>query len=212
LLDSGLEFSLIHRGKTLNLALPFWGDFQAANATLAASIAFSLGISTEKIQEGLKKCAMIPGRLECVAKTPRKVFVDYAHTPDALGSLLTTVRKFTKGKIVLVFGCAGDRDKMKRPIMGQIAHALADIIIITDDNPRTEDPTSIRREVMQGLNHHQAAYNIADRALAIRHALNCSHDDDVIVIAGKGHENYQIYGTMTHVFSDVDEVRKVMGL
>ncbi len=211
LTDVGLTFSLKHNDVEQELALPLWGDFQVANATLAAAIATRLDVSYSAIEQGLEKCPLIPGRLECVAKALRKVFVDYAHTPDALASLLRTVRKITSQKIVLVFGCAGDRDKYKRPLMAKIAEDLADILIITDDNPRSENPEMIRQEIMQGLSRHKQAYNIGDRREAIRHALACSGNDDVVVIAGKGHENYQIYGTMTHVFSDHDEVKKVLG-
>jgi murE/murF fusion protein len=182
--------------------LPVLGDFHLSNASLASSIAASLGIDSSSIERGLSLCRPIPGRLELVLKKPCRVLVDYAHTPDALESVLSTVKKLPHRQIILVMGCGGDRDALKRPIMGHIAHQWADQIIITDDNPRTEDPKSIRQEIIAGLPDQAKMSDIADRKMAISEAIKRAGPDDIVLITGKGHEDYQIYGHEKRPFSD----------
>jgi UDP-N-acetylmuramoyl-L-alanyl-D-glutamate--2,6-diaminopimelate ligase len=133
--------------------------------------------------------------------------VDYAHKPDALENVLTSVRPFTSGRIVVVFGCGGDRDKGKRPIMGEVASRLSDVVIVTDDNPRSEVPETIRSEIMAAA---PGALEIADRAQAIRHAVAMLESGDTLIVAGKGHEEGQIVGTTVLPFSDHQQVRSAL--
>lgn len=195
--EDGRTFTL----NDLKITLPFSGDFHQRNAALASTIASSLKISPEHIVAGLKKVPAIPGRLQWINNSKDfKVVVDFAHTPDALENLLSTVKK-TAQRIILVFGCGGDRDRKKRALMGKIAERFAEQIIITDDNPRSEDPKSIRLEILSGMSELSKISEIGDRRLAIKTAIKMAEKDDVVVIAGKGHENYQIYQTKT-AFSD----------
>lgn len=190
--------------------LPFFGDFHEKNARLARAIARAFGVSELAINQGLSTCPAIPGRLESIATRHNfRVFVDFAHTPHALTELITTLRKLPHERLIIVFGCGGDRDRDKRPLMGRAA-CEADIVIITDDNPRTEKPDDIRAQIRQGLTRDTEIYEIADRRHAITFALKNAQKNDLVVIAGKGHENYQIYGSTTVVFSDQEEARKVL--
>jgi UDP-N-acetylmuramoyl-L-alanyl-D-glutamate--2,6-diaminopimelate ligase len=187
--------------------LPLVGDFQAANALLAAAIAIGLGNSAGSVLAALAKLKGAPGRLEKVAygRAGAPIYVDYAHKPDALESALKALRPHVAGRLHVVFGCGGDRDKGKRRIMGAIAARLADSVIVTDDNPRTENPGEIRRQVMEGC---PEAAEIGDRAQAIRAAIAALKSGDVLVIAGKGHESGQIFGEETRPFLDADVARK----
>jgi len=190
--------------KPAGLALP--GDFQINNASLAQKIALCLGVGKECIQEGLKRCVPIPGRLQAVNNKRCQIFIDFAHTPDALACALKTVRKLSTGRVILVFGCGGERDEFKRPLMGHIAQDLADLVIITDDNPRGEDPQAIRRAIMQDHSFTE----IPDRAQAIKTAIISSKPEDLVLIAGKGHEDYQIYGQHRLSFSDYSTALEVL--
>lgn len=207
----GTVFTLSCGDRSHSLALPFSGDFHVKNACLAFELARSLGIDGRHIIEGLKKCPQIPGRLESI-KThhPFRVFVDYAHTPHALLSLLKAVSRMGGHRIILLFGCGGDRDVGKRPLMGEIASAHADEIIISDDNPRTEDPNSIRQQILSGMVDRSKALEIPDRREAIRYAIERAKANDIVVIAGKGHESYQIYGDNRYHFSDQEESRHAL--
>lgn len=181
--------------------------FQQKNASLAAAIAQKLHIENQTIIDGINHCAPIPGRLQCVdTQHPIKVIVDYAHTPDALQRVLSSIT----GRIILIFGCGGDRDVHKRPLMGRIAEQYAHEIIVTDDNPRTEDPELIRTAIVAGMKEKHRASVIADRQRAIAEGIRRATSADTVVIAGKGHETYQIYGTTTKYFSDVDEAKKIL--
>ena len=166
------------------------------NMMSAAGAALALGIDGRFIQEGIESLKGVPGRLELVqGGQDFTVLVDYAHTPDALEKLLGTVRQLTPGRIVTVFGCGGDRDRKKRPLMGAIATRLSDIVVATSDNPRSEDPLQILAEIEPGLKQGPAPYQLQpDRREAIRSALALAHKGDIVVIAGKGHEDYQIVG------------------
>jgi UDP-N-acetylmuramoyl-L-alanyl-D-glutamate--2,6-diaminopimelate ligase len=196
-------------GRIFEVDIPLAGDFQIANALVAAGLAMSTGVSAEKAMAALEKLVGASGRLELVGQTPdgAPAYVDYAHKPDALQNVLSSVRPFTTGRVVVVFGCGGDRDKGKRPIMGEIATRLADVVIVTDDNPRSEQPEVIRSEIMAAA---PGAIEIADRAEAIRHAVSLLHAGDTLIVAGKGHEEGQTVGSTTLPFSDHVEVRKAL--
>ncbi|WP_455476476.1 UDP-N-acetylmuramoyl-L-alanyl-D-glutamate--2,6-diaminopimelate ligase [Bartonella sp. B17] len=181
--------------------LPLAGDFQVANALMAAGLAIATGVSSDEVFRFLENLRGAPGRLELVGKTENNapVYVDYAHKPEALEQVLLSVRPFTQKRLILVFGCGGDRDKAKRPLMGKIAANKADIVIVTDDNPRTEMPEQIRKEILQAA---PEAIEIADRGEAISYAVGLLEAGDTLIIAGKGHEDGQIIGQKTYPFSD----------
>lgn len=195
-----------HGGEIYEVKVPLAGDFQIANALVAAGFAISTGVAPAIAFEALGKLKGAPGRLELIGKTASGAlaYVDYAHKPDALSNVLSSVRPFTSGRIVVVFGCGGDRDKGKRPIMGEIATRLADVTIVTDDNPRSEVPETIRAEIMAAA---PGATEIGDRREAIRHAVSLLHAGDTLIVAGKGHEEGQTVGTVVLPFSDHEEVR-----
>jgi UDP-N-acetylmuramoyl-L-alanyl-D-glutamate--2,6-diaminopimelate ligase len=189
--------------------LPLIGEFQALNALCAAGIAMALGDPIEKTLEGLTILKGVHGRLELVGQTAAKapVFVDYAHTPDGLNVLLRAARPHVRGRLIVVFGCGGDRDATKRPIMGDVARRLADEIIVTDDNPRSEDPATIRAAIRKGA---PAASEIGDRAAAILEGVKRLKAGDALLIAGKGHETGQIVKGVTIPFSDFDVARAAL--
>ena len=200
----------IHVGDDIyEVHIPLAGDFQVANALVAAGLAMSTGVPAAIAMAALEKLIGASGRLELVgqAKNGALAYVDYAHKPDALENVLTSVRPFTTGRAIVVFGCGGDRDKGKRPIMGEIAARLADVVIVTDDNPRSEVPAVIRSEIMAAAN---GATEIADRADAIRSAVGMLQPGDTLIVAGKGHEEGQTVGTVTLPFSDHAELRKAL--
>ena len=198
-----------HNGAIYEVDLPLAGDFQIANALVAAGLAISTGVAVETAMKALEKLQGAAGRLELVAqaKGGALAYVDYAHKPDALENVLKSVRPFTSGRIIAVFGCGGDRDKGKRPIMGEIANRLADIVIVTDDNPRSEVAATIRAEVMAAT---PRGIEIADRKQAIRAAVAMLATGDTLIVAGKGHEQGQIVGSVTLPFSDHAEILNAM--
>lgn len=189
--------------------LPLAGEFQVSNALVAAGLAISTGVPVQAALEALEHLQGAPGRLDLAGQTRAgaPVYVDYAHKPEALENVLSSVRPFTTGRVIVVFGCGGDRDKGKRPIMGGIASRLADVIIVTDDNPRTEVPATIRAEILAGA---PGAAEIGDRREAIRHAVAMMQAGDTLIVAGKGHEEGQTVGSVTHPFSDHAEVRAAL--
>ncbi len=193
------------------ISLPLIGDFQASNALVAAGLVIATGGDPVQTIRSLERLEPVPGRLQLAGHTPdgAAVYVDYAHTPDALRTLLETLRPYTKGKLHLVFGCGGDRDKGKRPMMGEIAQRLADSVIVTDDNPRGEDAAQIRREILAGC---PGAREIADRQDAIDAAVGALRPGDVLVLAGKGHEQGQIVGPAVLPFDDVDAARAALAM
>jgi len=194
-------------GRTWRTRLPLLGRFQIENALVAAGLVLAIEGEDKAgaVLEGFSRLKGVPGRLERVGEIDGALcIVDYAHKPDALAHVLDALRPFTKGRLVCIVGCGGDRDRGKRPLMGRIAVEKADAVIVTDDNPRSEDPAAIRAEVMQGA---PGATEIGDRAEAIRTAVKGLHPGDVLVVAGKGHETGQIIGDRTLPFSDHDEVR-----
>ncbi|TIV70113.1 MAG: UDP-N-acetylmuramoyl-L-alanyl-D-glutamate--2,6-diaminopimelate ligase [Mesorhizobium sp.] len=196
-------------GVLYEIDLPLAGDFQIANALVSAGLAISTGTSVGKALAALEKLKGAPGRLDLVGTTAAgaPVYVDYAHKPDALENVLTSVRPFTTGRVVVVFGCGGDRDRGKRPIMGEIATRLADVVIVTDDNPRTEIPETIRAAILAAA---PGAIEIGDRRKAIHEAVAMLHAGDTLIVAGKGHEEGQTIGTETFHFSDHEEVREAL--
>jgi UDP-N-acetylmuramoyl-L-alanyl-D-glutamate--2,6-diaminopimelate ligase len=200
----GQDLRLRFYGRKYSVALPLAGGFQAANALMAAGMAIGLDEPADAVFAALEGLKGAPGRLEKVAIAPSgaPVFVDYAHTPDALEVVLKALRPHTGGRLIVVFGCGGDRDKGKRPLMGKAAAALADAVIVTDDNPRSEEPSVIRREVLAGC---PDATEIGDRHEAIRAGIELLQAGDILVIAGKGHESGQIVGKNVFPFSDRDE-------
>ncbi len=192
--ENGVSFELRLQGMhTMPIRLHMTGMFNVYNAIAAASCAMVLGISAEDIQAGLEKIENVPGRIEMLPTgTPYKVILDYAHAPDALDNILRTCRTFTRGRLIALFGCGGDRDKGKRAIMGRIGGELADLCILTSDNPRNEEPMDILAQIEEGIRETEAPYTIIEnRREAIRHALQIGRDGDVIVLCGKGHETYQ---------------------
>jgi UDP-N-acetylmuramoyl-L-alanyl-D-glutamate--2,6-diaminopimelate ligase len=192
----------------IELELPLPGDFQIENALAAITAARALGIDWEAIRTGVSSCPPVPGRLERVAATRPIVLVDYAHTPDALDSVLARVRPLVAGHLISVFGCGGDRDKSKRAPMARAACAHSDWVIATSDNPRSEDPEAILRDVAQGLSGPHEV--VADRREAIRRAIERAADDDVVVIAGQGHEVWQQRGGERIPFDDRVEARRAL--
>lgn len=193
-------------GQEVSVDLPLAGDFQALNALAALGLAIATGAAPHEAATTLGILEGVPGRLEFVAATPRggHVYVDYAHKPGALESVLAALRAHTPGALSVVVGCGGDRDPGKRPMMGEIAARRADRVIVTDDNPRTEDPAAIRKAMLAAAPHAQ---EIADRGEAIAEAVAALGSGDVLVIAGKGHESGQIVGTRVLPFDDRDVAR-----
>jgi UDP-N-acetylmuramyl-tripeptide synthetase len=176
-----------------------------ANALAAATAALAMGLPLAAVREGLSGARVVPGRVEpVVAGQPFSVLVDYSHTPDSLESVLRAVRAVTDGRLLAVFGCGGDRDRGKRPLMGAVAAGLADLAVLTSDNPRGEDPLAIIAEVMTGVPAEAVEHVLVepDRRAAIRRALAAARAGDALVIAGKGHETYQILGPRTVHFDD----------
>ncbi|MEO1100728.1 MAG: UDP-N-acetylmuramoyl-L-alanyl-D-glutamate--2,6-diaminopimelate ligase [Pseudomonadota bacterium] len=198
---TGQRMFLKHDGEPFEVDLPLIGEFQALNALCAAALAVSLGLKLQDVVTGLEALQPVKGRMEFVGETEEGagVFVDYAHTPDGLDTLLRAARPHTAGRLFVVFGCGGDRDRTKRPLMGEVAVTHADIAIVTDDNPRTEKAAKIRAAVLKGA---PDAREIGDRGKAIRAAVSELKSGDTLLIAGKGHETGQIVGDRTIPFSD----------
>ena len=192
-----------------DVQLPLIGDVNVQNALAAGAAVFALGATPGEIAARLSSVPQVPGRLEIISSQPT-VVRDYAHTPDALERSLRTARAFTSGRLIVVFGCGGDRDKGKRPIMGEIAEREADVAIVTSDNPRTEDPDAIIDDIEAGMrrNSHQ---RVTDRRAAIQRAIDEATDGDIVILAGKGHETYQIRGTTTFPFDEKEIVAELTG-
>jgi UDP-N-acetylmuramoyl-L-alanyl-D-glutamate--2,6-diaminopimelate ligase len=201
------DIAFTWRGQERRLSLPLVGEFQTQNAVLAAGLAIAGGMDPDKAFAALEHLTGVPGRLEKAGETRAgaPVLVDYAHTPDGLDKLLRAARPHTRGRVILVFGAGGDRDPSKRAKMGVIAAREADIAIVTDDNPRSEDPAAIRAQVMEGC---PEAREIGDRSQAIRTAVDMLGEGDVLLIAGKGHETGQTMGGRTTPFDDREEARR----
>jgi UDP-N-acetylmuramoyl-L-alanyl-D-glutamate--2,6-diaminopimelate ligase len=192
-------------GQKRTIWIPLMGAFQAWNTLCAVALAIACDAPAAAAFDAVAKLTGVPGRMQRIADAP--VIVDYAHTPDALQTALTALRPFTTGKLIVVFGCGGDRDPGKRPQMGAIAEQLADTVIVTDDNPRGEDAATIRRAILAAA---PKAQEIGDRGEAIRTAIKMLHPGDLLLVAGKGHERGQIIGDKTLPFDDVAIVRAIL--
>jgi len=205
----GQDIEVLANGVRRHVALPLPGRFQAENALMAAALAAALG--EREPLERLPLLMGVRGRMELAARLPNAAaaYVDYAHTPDALKRLLTALRPHTAQRLHVVFGAGGDRDSGKRPLMGAAAARHADVVIVTDDNPRTEDPAAIRAAVLAAC---PGAREIGDRERAIAEALNALGPGDVLVVAGKGHEQGQTVGNTVIPFDDVAVIRRLAGV
>ncbi|MDQ6766119.1 MAG: UDP-N-acetylmuramoyl-L-alanyl-D-glutamate--2,6-diaminopimelate ligase [Verrucomicrobiota bacterium] len=207
---AGTAYQLDARGKSYLVRLPLIGRFNVANSLAAIAAANSLGISVRDAILSLAKSPQVPGRLEAVpAKRQFQVFVDYAHTPDALLNVLKTLRELSPRKLIVVFGCGGDRDRQKRPLMAAAADQNADFSIITSDNPRKEDPDAIIAEVEKGFRTDRYE-KMTDRAKAIARAISLARPRDIVLIAGKGHEAYQEFADRTIPFDDIQIARRAL--
>jgi UDP-N-acetylmuramoyl-L-alanyl-D-glutamate--2,6-diaminopimelate ligase len=211
--ENGVSFSILLRGlEDMTVHMRMTGMFNVYNALAAASMAMILGIDSPTIKAGLESVRSVPGRIEMLdTNTPYKVILDYSHSPDALENILTAVRTFTRNRVIALFGCGGDRDQGKRPLMGEIGGRLADFSILTSDNPRTEDPNVILRSIERGIQKTQGQYTIIEnRREAIRYALTMGREGDVIVLAGKGHETYQDVMGVKKPFDEKVVVRELL--
>ena len=207
---SGSRFRLEGRFGSSEASLPLLGDFNVSNALAAAACALGLGRPLDEVVARLAISPQVPGRMERIGDVPCTVLRDYAHTPDALQRALATLRPLTRARLIVVFGCGGDRDKGKRPIMGRIAAEGADLAIATSDNPRTEDPGAIIDDIEQGMGA-VPHLRIVDRLAAIRAALEAAREGDTLLLAGKGHETYQVIGTEKVPFDEGEIVRTLTG-
>ncbi len=205
--EGGQDLTIRYLNQEYRVALPLAGLFQASNACVAAGLALGLGDPEDKVFAALQTLKGAPGRLERVAtaRDGAPIYVDYAHTPDALITVLQALRPHVTGRLHVVFGCGGDRDRGKRPLMGEAAARYADAVIVTDDNPRSEDSAAIRRDALAGA---PGAREIGDRAAAVRASIASLGQGDALVLAGKGHEQSQIIGSTFYPFSDRDEAVK----
>jgi UDP-N-acetylmuramoyl-L-alanyl-D-glutamate--2,6-diaminopimelate ligase len=205
------RFRLVTPVGTIDVDLPLAGAFNVSNALVAAGCALSLGITLPVVARGLSGAPQVPGRLERIDTGDRgfTVLVDYAHTPDGLSKAISAVRSVTTGRVITVFGCGGDRDPDKRPLMGRIAGELSDVVVLTSDNPRSEDPVGIIMQVRDGLSATSSEHHTQiDRRAAIELAVRLASPGDAVLIAGKGHEDYQIFSDRTVHFDDREVARE----
>jgi UDP-N-acetylmuramoyl-L-alanyl-D-glutamate--2,6-diaminopimelate ligase len=207
----GQCLTIVRQGKSYDVRLPLAGAFQAANVLAAAGLCIAAGEDVEAVLGALEHLKGAPGRLQHVGAGPNggDAYVDYAHTPDGLETVLNALRPHVSGRLIVVFGAGGDRDKAKRPLMGKAAADLADLAIVTDDNPRSEDPADIRRSILAAA---PGALEVGDRRAAIRAAAEQLRAGDILVVAGKGHEQGQTVAGVVHPFDDVNETRAALGL
>jgi len=203
--------------KTIPVKLQLPGRHNLTNLLATFGVAWALGWDTAAVVAGVESLSVVPGRLERIdtGRAGFNVFIDYAHTPDALKWVLATVRESTPGRVLVVFGCGGDRDRTKRPLMGKIAAQNADVVVVTSDNPRSEEPMAIIEEILKGIDQEirqdsSRCVVQVDREEAIRQALNLTHPGDTVLIAGKGHEDYQIIGSEKRHFDDREMAKKIL--
>ncbi len=209
---TGVSYELVTRGKIARMNIRTPGMFNVYNSVAAAAAAYSLGIPLETVKEALAAASGVKGRLEVVpTDTDYTVIIDYAHTPDGLENILRAVRDFTEGRVICLFGCGGDRDKTKRPLMGGVAASLADYLFITSDNPRTENPDAIIEDILQGVRNSGTPYTVrVDRTEAIALALAEAKSNDVVILAGKGHETYQILNEGKIHYDEREKVAEIL--
>ena len=209
LLSDGIRLTCVSGDEQVDVKMPIPGRFTVYNTLTVLGIAKALGVSLTDAAEALRTVEGVKGRIE-VVPTPGKdytVLIDYAHTPDGLDNVLRSVRDFCKGRLIAVFGCGGDRDPIKRPIMGRIGSQLADLAIVTSDNPRTEDPANIIQDIIAGIDEtKENVIIIENRRKAIEYAMDIGKKDDIIVLAGKGHETYQEINGVKHPLDEREEV------
>jgi UDP-N-acetylmuramoyl-L-alanyl-D-glutamate--2,6-diaminopimelate ligase len=208
----GTESVITTPAGKLQIVSPLLGRANLANILAAVATGVAMGIASTKIEEGIANLQAVPGRFEQIDEgQPFLVMVDYAHTDDALKNVLKTAREITRDRLIVLFGCGGERDRTKRPRMGEAAGALADFVVLTSDNPRSEDPLLIMADALVGLQRTGTPYIAeVDRSMAIRKALEEAREGDVVVLAGKGHETYQILKDGKIAFDDRDVARKVL--
>lgn len=186
------------------------GDIPLYNSLAAVSSLCMLGFSSEKIIPALRSLPAIKGRMQKISGGTKTAYIDFAHTPDALYAVLSSLRKTVSGKLICVFGCGGERDKLKRSLMGSVSSQLSDIVIVTTDNPRGEDPVKISDDIYKGIKNKKNTFNIPDREEAIAFAVGLASEGDIILVAGKGHENYQLIGGRKIYFSDEEILKKYL--
>jgi UDP-N-acetylmuramoyl-L-alanyl-D-glutamate--2,6-diaminopimelate ligase len=208
----GLQFDLCHEGARQPMESALAGRFNVLNILAASGAALSYGIDLATIARGVAGCRAVPGRFERIdCGQPFLVAVDYAHTDDALRNLIQVAREMTRGRVITLFGCGGDRDRAKRPLMGMAAGELSDFVVLTSDNPRSEDPLGIINDALVGLGRFDTPHIAEpDRAKAIRLALEEAREGDVVLIAGKGHETYQVLKDRTIHFDDREMAREIL--
>lgn len=209
----GTCFKLCYKNESYPVKLHLPGKFNVYNALGCAAAALTLGVPLQEIIGGLEELENVPGRSEKInSKRGFTVVIDYAHSPDGIINILRTAREYTNNRLITLFGCGGDRDRGKRPLMGEAAGRLSDFCIVTSDNPRTEEPKAIINDILPGINETKCSYVIIeDRKKAIEHALNIGQSGDVIVIAGKGHETYQVLKNETVHFDEREIVHELLG-
>ena len=207
----GVDFKakIGQRNERIKVDIP--GRFSVYNSLAAISVALYYGCSTETIKTALENIK-VPGRSELVPNNKElSIMIDYAHSPESLQNILQAVKTYTKGRVILVFGCGGDRDKTKRPIMGEIAGRIADYSIVTSDNPRTEDPNMIIKDIEKGISKTKGKYEIiVDRKEAIEKAIKMANKKDIVILAGKGHEPYQEINKVKHPFDERIIVKDIL--
>lgn len=208
----GLHFEIHHGGETHLIESPLVGEINVYNLLAAWCAAYSLGIRPEVIAEGITNCGAVPGRFERIdVGQPFLVVVDYAHTDDALRNVISIARGLTAKRVITLFGCGGDRDRTKRPLMGMAASELSDLVVLTSDNPRSEDPIAIMNDALVGIRRFDTPHRVEpDRAKAIRNAIQAAMPGDVVLLAGKGHETYQMLKDKTIPFDDREVARNVL--
>ena len=208
--DTGTIVGLLAKSIKYVIETSLIGSFNAYNITGAVALCIELGISVDTVIEALKTFSSVPGRLEILyASNNVRCYVDYAHTDDALKRALTALRGLNPSKLIIVFGCGGDRDRTKRPRMGKVASELADVVVVTDDNPRTEDSSAIINDILTGISSEKQFKVISDRKKAIAYAVSIAREDDIVLIAGKGHEDYQEIGTKRYSFDDREVIKSL---
>uniref|UniRef100_A0A7V3VU99 UDP-N-acetylmuramoyl-L-alanyl-D-glutamate--2,6-diaminopimelate ligase n=1 Tax=candidate division WOR-3 bacterium TaxID=2052148 RepID=A0A7V3VU99_UNCW3 len=203
---SGISIEVFYRNKKIEVNSKLIGSFNGYNILAGFATGIALGVDLKTIKEGIEELDGVRGRMEKVAEN---IFVDFAHTPEALSNLLKSLRKYTIGRLIVIFGCGGDRDRDKRPKMGRVASENADFVIVTSDNPRSEDPEKIIADIIKGMTNKNYTM-IQDREEAIAYGISIKKPDDILVIAGKGHEEYQILKDKVVSFDDAAVVRKYL--
>lgn len=202
--SKGVKFDVAYKDKVEHISINIPGKYNVENALGVIGVALQEGMTLREIADGMKKLKAVPGRCELVSfgeNIPFDIIVDYAHTPDGLENIIKTLKELTEGRLITIFGCGGDRDKTKRPIMGRIATELSDIAIVTSDNPRTEEPGAIIKDILSGINSDN--YVVEENRLeAIKKGMMMAKEKDVLLIAGKGHEDYQILKDKTIAFDE----------